>query len=518
MAQFYSLEEAARLLGMSADELKAKAQSRDIRAFQDRGTWQFRRGDIDEMARRRGLGSDPDLSLSDLDLEIPPDSDDDVLNLNEYQAGGRTDSGERDMLLDDLSVPPPLTGSSSTIIGMKPTGKQPSDSDVKVVPNQGSRGASDSDVRLAPHSRPSDSDVTLVAEDSSDFPTPRPGAKTPVFDPGETTLRPSPMLGSSGEVRAVGGTDESEVDSDSDFELTPSSVIDALQPDSGSDFELTALDASDEFEAAAPRSPSDSDVTNALAPSSGVNLGRPTDSGINLLGGTFDLGSEDSIELAPLEDDEPARPAAKPSKPAASLDPGATSLPIKDPGATALPIKNPGATALPIRSSAEKDIFEDTDFEVDALESKGEDRTMQLEATSDFDLEDSDSSISEVFAVDEEDVDQNAATAMAAAPSFESDDDSAEEEAAWDSIADEAVASTPSSVSTPSARPASPMLSSSAQPEWGTPWVVALGLATFVLLIAAFVGMDMVSNLNEFRGDGPAYGLVKAVAGMMGGG
>ncbi len=306
MAQFYSLDEAARILGMSADELKSKAQSREVRAFQDRGTWQFKRADVDEMARKRGLGSDPDLSLSDLDLEIPPDSDDNVVNLSDYQlkTGDVTGSGERDMLLDDLSVPPVLTGSSSTIIGMKPTGKQPSDSDVKVVPNAGTRGASDSDVRLAPSGKarpsdsdvrlaaphkPGDSDVTLVAEGTSDLPIP-PRGKTPVFDPGETTLRPSPMLGSSGEVRAAGGDD---VDSDSDFELTPSSVIDALQPDSGSDFELTALDASDEFEAASPRSPSDSDVTGALAPPSGVNLGRPTDSGINLMGGAFDLGSDE---------------------------------------------------------------------------------------------------------------------------------------------------------------------------------------------------------------------------------
>lgn len=517
MAQFYSLEEAARILGMSADELKSKAQHREVRAFQDRGTWQFKRTDVDEMARKRGLGSDPDLSLSDLDLEIPPDSDDHPVNLSDYQirTGDATGSSERDMLLDDLSVPPALTGSSSTIIGMKPTGKQPSDSDVKVVPDGGSRGASDSDVRIAPSGRtgrPSDSDVTLVAEDTSDLPIP-PKAKPPVFDPGETTLRPSPMLGSSGEVRAADG---GEVDSDSDFELTPSSVIDALQPDSGSDFELTALDASDEFEAA-PRSPSDSDVTNALAPPSGVNLGKPTDSGINLMGGGFDLGSDDSIELAPLEDDAPApRAPAKPSKPTPKMDPGATALPIKDPGATALPIKSPGGAASPARGGGEKDIFEDTDFEVDALETRGEDRTMQLEATSDFDLEDSDSSISEVFAVDEEDVDQNAATAMGSAPAFDDEEDSSEEDAAWDSLADEA-ASTPSAAVAPAARPVSPMLASSSQAEWGAPWVVALGITTLAMLLAAFVGMDLVSNLNEFRGDGPPSGLVKAVAGLFGG-
>jgi hypothetical protein len=47
--------------------------------------------------------------------------------------------------------------------------------------------------------------------------------------------------------------------------------------------------------------------------------------------------------------------------------------------------------------------------------------------------------------------------------------------------------------------------------------VVLLGVATFLMLIAAFVSMDLVTNLNEFRSDGPASGLVKLVAGMLGG-
>ena len=67
MAQFYTLEEAARVLGMSAEELKAKAQSREVRAFLDGGSWRFRVVDVDELARRRGLGTDAELRLSDLD-------------------------------------------------------------------------------------------------------------------------------------------------------------------------------------------------------------------------------------------------------------------------------------------------------------------------------------------------------------------------------------------------------------------------------------------------------------------
>ena len=127
MAQFYTLEEAARVLGMNPEELKVKAQQREVRAFMDSGSWRFRVADIDELARRRGLGSDPDLSLSDFDQDSVTGSD---FDLSEFQLGVAKDgssiaktpspgSGQHDILADDMKVPPdPLTSSSSTIIGM----------------------------------------------------------------------------------------------------------------------------------------------------------------------------------------------------------------------------------------------------------------------------------------------------------------------------------------------------------------------------------------------------------------
>ena len=121
---------------------------------------------------------------------------------------------------------------------------------------------------------------------------------------------------------------------------------------------------------------------------SGINLGKPSDSGINLESVGADLSQNESIELAPLDDSgELDKPKAKSG--------------VKS---------DPSATALPIKQQA-KDIFEDTDFEVDALDLQTDDNTMQLEVASDFDLEESESG-SEVFAVGEDDVDQNAATAM----------------------------------------------------------------------------------------------------------
>src|SRR6516164_6169059 len=84
MAQFYTLEEAARVLGMSPEDLKAEAQQRKVRAFLDGGTWRFRVGDVDELARRRGMGSDAELPLSDVDLPPAPLED---IDLSEYELG-----------------------------------------------------------------------------------------------------------------------------------------------------------------------------------------------------------------------------------------------------------------------------------------------------------------------------------------------------------------------------------------------------------------------------------------------
>src|SRR5271156_3965639 len=89
MAQFYTLEEAARVLGMSSEELKGKAQSREVRAFLDGGSWRFRVVDVDELARRRGLGSDAELRLSDLEIPSAKGSSGELeeLDLSEFHLG-----------------------------------------------------------------------------------------------------------------------------------------------------------------------------------------------------------------------------------------------------------------------------------------------------------------------------------------------------------------------------------------------------------------------------------------------
>ena len=89
MAQFYTLEEAARVLGMSVEELNSKAQAREVRAFLDGGSWRFRVVDVDELARRRGLGSDAELRLSDLEVPAAKTGSGEMedLDLSEFHLG-----------------------------------------------------------------------------------------------------------------------------------------------------------------------------------------------------------------------------------------------------------------------------------------------------------------------------------------------------------------------------------------------------------------------------------------------
>src|SRR5437660_12669905 len=69
---YYTLQEAAQALGMTPEDLKQMAQRNQIRSFQDRGTWRFRVQDIQELARQRGLSSDPELTLGESPPRTPP--------------------------------------------------------------------------------------------------------------------------------------------------------------------------------------------------------------------------------------------------------------------------------------------------------------------------------------------------------------------------------------------------------------------------------------------------------------
>jgi hypothetical protein len=165
MAQgYYTLEEACSIVKMSGEELKHMARRGELRSFQDRGTWRFRIQDIQELARRLGLTSDPDLVLGEAPAPHPTDSPvrgtakGREAEVFDFSLGGEEDVG----IGVDLPGESP-SGKSGSKSGPKtpksapksprPAGTPPgSDSDVRLV-------AQGSNFELQP-----DSDVKIVQD------------------------------------------------------------------------------------------------------------------------------------------------------------------------------------------------------------------------------------------------------------------------------------------------------------------------------------------------------------------
>ncbi|MGC8640923.1 MAG: hypothetical protein ACP5XB_13730 [Isosphaeraceae bacterium] len=145
-------------------------------------------------------------------------------------------------------------------------------------------------------------------------------------------------------------------------------------------------------------------------------------------------------------------------------------------------------------------------------EDSSDDKTVQLEAASDFDLEDSDSG-SEVFAIDEEEVDQNAATAMAPSAFAEEEE---EDDGFEQAVSSEMATAWSSDEGAPATAGPAMVISREATPEWGGLWVGLLGFTTVCLLFAAFVSLDLMRNLYDFQETPVASGLVRAIAGLFG--
>ena len=162
MAQaFYTLEESAQILQMSSDELKQMARKQQIRAFQDRGTWRFRVQDIQELARQRGIGSDPELIIGQPPAAPAPPA-----------AGPRTPASKsRDAEVFDFSLD---LDDEHVGIGHEDLGRGSHPSKKKSGLSPAPKAGSDSDVRLVTDSelealskkkKGSDSEVKLVHQD-----------------------------------------------------------------------------------------------------------------------------------------------------------------------------------------------------------------------------------------------------------------------------------------------------------------------------------------------------------------
>lgn len=351
MAQTYTLDEAADRLGVPVDEFKKKLRDewKTLRSFRDGPTQRFRASDIDELARTLGAASDPGLQLGPVGSPAQPGSSDEIL------------------LADDGSDPGPADDIFSMAAGDSGKGKK--------------KPKGDSDVRLE-HSkkrRKADPEQAIPTEeinlDLSD-----PGSDAPKSGLSSSRLRApksGPNLAGPESATKIPGPGASAAKSDSDssseFELS-------LDADSGS-FELQLNDSSEEV--ALGGTPAGN-----KGGQSGINLGRPADSGVNLEKKGKKAADEDSsddfeLSLDPSDSEIPA-PKSKKKLAAASTDSSSEfELTLDD---------NSGITDGLVAEADENkgDIFE-TDFELPVMQDDAESGSEVVAVeSSDTDLENSD--------------------------------------------------------------------------------------------------------------------------------
>lgn len=261
MSRFLELNDAAKILGVSPEQLTEMRQKGEIHGYRDGASWKFKPEEVTRVKEEMAGGGASDSSDSSYELALePPLADDD-------ESSGDLDSVSILVSDEALGKSPPT--SSSTIIGKKKAGQSPAESDIKLADDKPGSGlnlldeAGSSDLRLAGGSG--------------------------VLGGKEAVLK-SPQ---------AGGTGDLSLDAES-----PASVgSDALKMntiDLGEESALSLGEDSDDLVLGG--SGIGSDVS--LDPGgSGINIGKPSDSGLSLEE-PLELGGSqiDSLELPEDED------------------------------------------------------------------------------------------------------------------------------------------------------------------------------------------------------------------------
>jgi hypothetical protein len=287
--RFVELNEAAKILGLSPEQLVEMRSNGDIHGYRDGHSWKFKSDEIERVAAELGVGKTDDAAADD-DGPIPFDSD-----LGDLTADVPSED-EGSILVSEEELGQSGGATSSTIIGKADAEAKAAAAAADLVP------AADSDLTLeAAPGEGVDSDVTLV---------PGVGADTDVSlvpDAGsDQQIGPSDSemdieaSGSSGTGRLEAGSDmglgSSDLDVAIDSELALSDDDDVVLGGSGigSDLTLGAADSGINLS-----SPSDSGLS--LEADSGINLQSPTDSGLSL---EDDAGSSSISSLELPEEEE----------------------------------------------------------------------------------------------------------------------------------------------------------------------------------------------------------------------
>lgn len=279
MAQTYTLDEAAKRLGVPLDEFKRRIKDdwKTLRSFRDGATLRFRASDIDELARSLGEASDPGLQLGAPGKGVQPGSSEEFLLAPEDM----TPTDDND---DIFSV---AAGDS----GKTKKQKSASDSDVRLEPDDGPKSArvkkpGKSSGRLKDGGNLTEEiDLDMLA-----------GPKSGVLRPGSDSSaklkapKSGPNLAGPGAANKIPG---------------PPPTDDIMGGDSSSEFELSLDTDSDSFELQLNTDGSEEidldSASKGRAGQSGINLGKPKDSGVSLEKKGKDAGK--AVKPPPPEDD-----------------------------------------------------------------------------------------------------------------------------------------------------------------------------------------------------------------------
>ncbi|HEX5443668.1 MAG TPA: helix-turn-helix domain-containing protein [Pirellulales bacterium] len=311
------LDEAAKTLGVSPDELNSMRENRDIYGYRDGATWKFKPEDIErlkvELAERAAPASDSSslpVDLADSDSAFEDSAFEDSAFGDSATDDSATEDSEGDeiVLLSEIELGGSGASTSSTIIGPPGKGQSPEDSDIKLAIGSGVEliGQGSSTV-IGKENAPGSSVLGSSRHDSgSDVLPVDLDSESPIELAAEGSDK---KQGSGSDLTLVTQESTGEgIDGGSDLTLVTDGSSKSL--DSGSDLTLGAADEGDVFrlqDSAAgssvklkdggsvldsPGTGTGSDIT--ISPGdSGINLIDPSDSGLSL---------EEPLELGAADD------------------------------------------------------------------------------------------------------------------------------------------------------------------------------------------------------------------------
>ncbi|MGB6042479.1 MAG: hypothetical protein WBF93_04900 [Pirellulales bacterium] len=312
--KFIQLDEAAKTLGITVEQLLEMRSRNEVRGFRDGATWKFKSDDIDKLVETVSAEAPAEAGNIEFDSDLDLSLEDDSGGGSELTLGDEaTDDGDESVLLSERELGGSDVTSKSTIID--DTADSPSDSDITLA----DAAAGASDVQLVGDSMIKGSDIGFADSDI--------GLGT-AEEPASDAKQPRSEIGSdAGSDLSLNLEEIDTLDLDAatpDIASSPSSNIGSdlsLTADSGLSLEEAAIDfdsgiGDSEIQGKSSIELSDdddlvlgegsgSDITTS-AGDSGISLMDPADSGLSLEEAPIDLdlsGSAIDESLVLGEDD-----------------------------------------------------------------------------------------------------------------------------------------------------------------------------------------------------------------------